>query len=303
MNRTKAIWSILFLLGGAALCWRAVSPGAGRVYVRAVEVRPQSHDNKAPPKGWTKHVEISPKAREAERGRLSMPRTIGIWIAALLTLCVFSFLYGDNPFYKFAEAVIVGASAAYQMVVGFWSTIVQNLLGKLVPALMRNWAVPGLGEKAAADYFYFIPLILGAMMLWRLSPKGGWISRWPLAFFIGATAGFKLISHLQVDFVAQLSASVLPLIVVDAGRLDFWASLKNITIVGGTLCCLTYFFFSIEHKGALGKISKVGIWVLMITFGAGFGYAVMGRITLLAARFEFLFDDWLWLIDLLGRRQ
>ena len=35
----------------------------------------------------------------------------------------------------------------------------------------------------------------------------------------------------------------------------------------------------------------------MITFGAAFGFTVMGRIALLAARIEFLFDDWLWLID------
>jgi hypothetical protein len=40
----------------------------------------------------------------------------------------------------------------------------------------------------------------------------------------------------------------------------------------------------------------------MITFGAAFGYTVMGRIALLAIRFEFLFDDWLWLIDPLHRR-
>jgi hypothetical protein len=40
----------------------------------------------------------------------------------------------------------------------------------------------------------------------------------------------------------------------------------------------------------------------MITFGAAFGYTVMGRIALLAGRLEFLFDDWLWLIDPTGRR-
>ena len=31
----------------------------------------------------------------------------------------------------------------------------------------------------------------------------------------------------------------------------------------------------------------------MITFGGAFGLTVMGRITLLAQRFEFLFKDWL----------
>ena len=40
----------------------------------------------------------------------------------------------------------------------------------------------------------------------------------------------------------------------------------------------------------------------MITFGASFGYTVMGRIALLAARIEFLLDDWLWLIDPTHRR-
>ena len=47
----------------------------------------------------------------------------------------------------------------------------------------------------------------------------------------------------------------------------------------------------------MGKTARVGIWFLMITFGAAFGYTVMGRIALLAIRLEFLFDDWLWIID------
>jgi hypothetical protein len=51
-----------------------------------------------------------------------------------------------------------------------------------------------------------------------------------------------------------------------------------------------------------GHTAKVGIWVLMITFGASFGYTVMGRIALLAIRIEFLLDDWLWLIDPTHRR-
>ena len=59
---------------------------------------------------------------------------------------------------------------------------------------------------------------------------------------------------------------------------------------------------AVLHKGIVGKTAKVGIWVLMITFGAGFGYTVMGRIALLAIRLEFLFDDWLWLIDPTGQR-
>jgi hypothetical protein len=82
-----------------------------------------------------------------------------------------------------------------------------------------------------------------------------------------------------------------------AGGLDLWQSVRQTCIVLGVLACLFYFFFSIEHKGASGRVARVGIWVLMITFGASFALTVMGRIALLSERLEFLFDDWLWLID------
>jgi hypothetical protein len=63
----------------------------------------------------------------------------------------------------------------------------------------------------------------------------------------------------------------------------------------GTLCTLAYFFFSMEHKGVLGGAARVGIWFLMIGFGASFGYTVMARVSLLIGRVHFLLFDWLGL--------
>ena len=74
---------------------------------------------------------------------------------------------------------------------------------------------------------------------------------------------------------------------------DFWGSMGAAVGVVGVLSVLTYFFFSVEHKGSVGKTARVGIWFLMISFGSAFGLTVMGRITLLLQRFEFLFTDWL----------
>ncbi len=70
----------------------------------------------------------------------------------------------------------------------------------------------------------------------------------------------------------------------------------------GVLSSLTYFFFSVEHRGPVGVAARVGVCVLMITFGASFGLTVMTRITIFSQRLQFLFDDWLWLIDPLGNR-
>ena len=275
--------------------------GMGKAYVRTVEVKSSKLNSELT---WTKHVnttqrnyhEAVAKDPNQTEYKFSWSRTIGIWVAAFFTLFILSFLYKDNPLYKIAESVVVGVSAAYWMVVAFWTTIVPNLLGKLSPEWIKSWAMPGLNTES--ELIYLVPLIMGIMLIWRLAPNGSWISRWPLAFIIGTTAGIRLIGFLHADFLGQIRNTIISLVVSspDTG-FDFWDSLKNIVIVIGVLATLVYFFFSIEHKGYVGKIAKLGIWFLMITFGAAFGYTVMGRIALLAIRIEFLLNDWLWLID------
>ncbi|MEI6273203.1 MAG: hypothetical protein WCQ03_07010 [Phycisphaerae bacterium] len=236
---------------------------------------------------------------------LSWPRTIGLWLAAFFTLAIFSFLYADNPFYKIAESLVVGVSAAYWGVIGFWDTLVPKMFGALTPGLVKSLVQPSLvAPEKLQQISMLFALILGVMMLWRLLPRGGWISAWPLAFIVGVTAGLKIVSHVESDLMAQAAATMKPLVVsvTDASGAtnmwdSWWASVANVLLVVGVICCLAYFFFSVEHKGVVGGAARVGIWYLMITFGASFGFTVMGRIALLAARVEFLFDDWLWLID------
>jgi hypothetical protein len=329
MQRKTLIWTIVFVLAGVYLLVRATTgDGMGKAYVKAVpmefvniatdeepewvKVTPASiekHDLDlvAIPAeqriAWTQYVPTLPNvyARAVKDDpnqttySLSLWRTFGIWVAAFFTLGIFSFLYRDNPLYKISEAAVVGVSAAYWMVVAFHTILLPNLFGKIWPDWIQSWAMPGLKEEQ--DLWFIVPLIFGAMLLWRLAPKGGWISRWPLAFFIGVFCGLRLMGYMHGDFLNQIRNTIIPLGVFDGGDFDIWASLANLFLVAGVLVCLVYFFFSFEHKGFVGRTAKVGIWVLMVTFGAGFGYTVMGRIALLAIRLEFLFDDWLWWVD------
>lgn len=304
MKRETILWTAILLLGAAALIGRAAftARGMGREYVHAVPMA-NGQWMQYDPATYADYRRAQATDPNQTEYRFSLLRTIGLWLAAFFTLTIFSFLYGDNPFYKVAEAVLVGVSAAYWMVVAFWDVLVPNLMGKIWPTLIRRWAMPGLsGPEAARNFWYLIPLALGIMLLWRLSPTGTWIARWPLAFIIGTTAGLQLIAFLHGDFLAQIRNSILPLVMMNLGVFNFWDSVKNIFIVVGVLSCLAYFFFLFEHTGFVGKTANVGIWYLMITFGASFGYTVMSRIALLAIRIEFLLDDWLWLIDPLHRR-
>jgi len=227
---------------------------------------------------------------------------VGIWFAAFLTLAIMSFLYDDNPIYRFTEHLFVGVSAAYWMVMGFWSTLVPNLFGKLAPGWTAKFFLPGLSETERDPlwWLYFIPLIFGFLLLLRLSPKGGKLSRWALAFILGTTAGLRLIAFLTADFMGQIQATLQSvsgmtqsLLPGGAATWSFEDMFWNIIATVAIISALCYFYFSKEHKGAFGKVSRIGIWVLMITFGAGFGYTVMGRIALLVGRVEFLLADWL----------
>ena len=201
---------------------------------------------------------------------------IGVWLLVLMTLCILSYLYGDNPFYKIAEHIFVGVSAGYVFALTWWDQIWPNLFGRLFPEYV----------KAGFDFsaIYIIPLILGIFMLFRLIPSLSWLSRISIAYIVGMAAGLKFYVYINSNILMQIQNS----------GIDFtksgWEIFNHILILVGVISALVYFFFSKEHKGVVGTISKVGIYFLMIKFGASFGFAVMGRISLLIGRFEDLIN-------------
>ena len=69
--------------------------------------------------------------------------------------------------------------------------------------------------------------------------------------------------------------------------------LGNLLLIVGLITTLVFFFFSLEHKGPVGQTAKVGVYFLMLSFGASFGFTVMSRISLLLDRLRFLYGDWL----------
>lgn len=199
----------------------------------------------------------------------------GTWLAAFFTLCIFSFLYKDNPFYKLAEHVFVGVSAGYWMVLAFWQTIQPNLIEKL----------------QHHEWLYIVPLVLSLMLLARLLPKGGWMSRWPVAFCVGTFAGQNIVYTLDSQVLTQISATMAPLW---GHGLGFTELAVNWIVFIGVITGLLYFYFSVEHKGPVfGTASTLGIRILMVAFGAAFGYTVMARVSLLIGRMMFLlYDFW-----------
>ena len=201
---------------------------------------------------------------------------IGAWLVVLMTLSIFSYLYGDNFFYKSAEHIFVGVSAGYIFAITFWDQIYPNLLGRLFPSF--------IDAGYDFDISYIIPLILGIFMILRLVPSLSWLARISIAYIVGMAAGLKFYVFINSNILFQIKSSAIDF------SLSYFEIFNQLLILIGVICGLIYFFFSKEHKGTIGKISKLGVYFLMIKFGASFGFAVMGRISLLIGRFDELIE-------------
>ncbi|MCL5037933.1 MAG: hypothetical protein M1269_12605 [Chloroflexi bacterium] len=218
---------------------------------------------------------------------------IGIWLAGFLTIAIFTFLYKDNPVYKFAEHLYVGVSAGYIMAIDYNNILKPNLFGNIAIAY-DSTVNKGVFDLAAWSYLF--AGVLGVMLILRVIPKVSWVSRWPLAFMVGLGAGLNIPVTMDATILAQLNSTLCSVwLPNDPGTMVF-----NILLLIGVCTGLIYFYFSIEHKGIfIGGASRVGIAVLMISFGAAFGYTVMARISLLVGRFLFFRDEWWPTLDII----
>jgi hypothetical protein len=210
----------------------------------------------------------------------------GVWIAAFLTLCIFSFLYKDNIFYKFAEHLVVGISAGYWTAI-LWTTNLYPLILPLFKGENYVLSFPAIWMLL----MLFIPVILGLMILFRFWNRFSYLARWPIAFILGASSGMVIPLVLRTRVLLQVQGSITPI------NLYTVAGWNELIVMISTFCALAYFYFSKEHKGVFGGIAQIGVVVLMIGFGATFGYTVMSRVSLLIGRMQFLLSEWLGLIS------
>ncbi len=199
----------------------------------------------------------------------------GVWLSIFLTFSILSFLYEDNPFYKLAEHIFMGVGIAIGTVEAWYGVFKPKLLDRL------------LEEQ---HYWSLIPLVLLVLLFFKVTPKLSDWARIPIAFIVAAFAGVKLTGEANGRLVAQVSASMpdLPALYREHGWWNWEANgdgvISGLILVLGLCACLLHFYFSTPHNKPMRAISRVGVLVLMLSFGASFGFTVMGRISLAIGR-------------------
>lgn len=211
---------------------------------------------------------------------------VWVWIAALLTLAIFSILYKENPFYRVAEHLFLGLSLGYSLAIVWHNALLQVVFQPLF--VQGQWIL-------------IIPILIGLLFFTRLIPKVSWMIRIPIAISLGWGSGLGIPLIFQASILKQMKAGIEPLTPA-AFSPDSLFSLSGgfwgIIILIGTLATLMYFFFSRKEKSVLSTVvSPVGIFFIMLGFGATFGLTVMSRVSLLIGRLQFLLRDWLGIIQ------
>jgi hypothetical protein len=201
---------------------------------------------------------------------------IGTWVAALLTLFALSFLYKDNPLFRFTESLFAGVSLGYYVGTTLNQTLVPNLIKPLTHDFSQNWDL-------------LVPGLLGLLLYMRYLPKSGWIARYALAIYVAYYIGLDFTRRLHGEVLPQLARAIVPLSTFDAHTIFY-----SLVFAAGVFSVLIYFFFSKEQDRVTRGIARVGIYFLMISFGAAFGFTVMGRVALLIGRLNFLILDWIY---------
>lgn len=196
---------------------------------------------------------------------------VGIWVSAILTIAVLTFIYRENPLSRIAEHALIAVT---------------------VGNIFVQAAKYAIGTLGSGDYFFLLlSFTLGALLYTAFSKKYSHLARWPTALLIGVGVGISLRATPDVQIIRQITATAVPLI----NTADFLATVNNILIFVIVTTVLLYFSYTqkFELKGRLSRVGDFARLAMMAAFGATFGGTVATRIAFLVSRLQFLLFDWL----------
>ncbi|MGD2104746.1 MAG: hypothetical protein PVJ55_06505 [Anaerolineae bacterium] len=211
-----------------------------------------------------------------------MSELVGPVIGAVLSLLVLSYLIGDNPLYRMALHVFVGALTGYSL-----GVVLREVLGKMVLQQL-------LDEPSTV----LVPLILGLLVVSKGFPKRAYMGNFPVAYLVGVGTAVALGGALLGTLVPQVLASGQALGTASSETLRLGV-LDGIMIVLGTVCTLLAFTFAQpgrrgdthDWKRVLDGVAQVGRVFLIIAYGLAFSGAITASLSMFIGRLQYIVDS------------
>jgi hypothetical protein len=198
--------------------------------------------------------------------------TLATWIAALVTIGVWSYVLGERRIFRLAQHLLAGLATGY-----------------LVLLALREVLLPRLVEPMAAGSFS--PALLVAAPLVVILAGAAWLPRQlvavPVAVLVAATAAFALGGAVAGTLMPQLGAAVIPPGQDVAGLLGAGIGLAITVLV------LLAFLHGAPRARILVGAAGAGRWLLLGGIGGWLGFLIVSRLSLLVDRLGFLLNGWL----------
>ncbi len=199
----------------------------------------------------------------------------------ILTIMIFSYIFGDNPLFRIATYFFIGVSSAYVFVLIFY----QVFLPKLILPLLTG----DLNQKA----IQLIPIILSSLLIFKLFNKTSSIGNTSLAFLVGSGAAIILTSAFSGTLLPMIDMITEPF---SLNSLNFSNLMGGIILLIGAVSSLLYFQFSTivdgEYQTILSKImhtlKKIGTIFIGITLGSIFAGVIISSVLALIERVNFI---------------
>lgn len=212
--------------------------------------------------------------------------TIGLWAGAILTLLVFSYLLGDTPLFRLAQAIFVGVAIGYGLNVAVKLILLPRLFDKLV--------------TPNPSWIYFVPLTLGVLLLLKLRTAWASVGNISVAYLFGVGAALAIGGALTGALVPAVEATVVSLTPAQNGD----TFISNFLLAFGTIGALLTFRFLTRPRRPAARVleftargwSYFGKWFILVAFGAIFADTAVSRVSILISRVYFLLHDWLGVV-------
>lgn len=203
---------------------------------------------------------------------------VGLVVGAVLTLFVFSYLLGDTPLFRLAQAIFVGVAVGYAAVVAFLLILIPNFL-----QLLQN------------PILLILPMLGGLLLLTKLRSAPSPWGDLPIAYLFGVGAALAIGGALSGALLPQIQA----LIVSFSPNQDGWVLVNNVILVVGTIgAVLSFRFLTLRTRPAARALDAFGRgWGLLgrgfilIAFGAIFADTAVSRLSVLVNRVYYLLND------------
>jgi hypothetical protein len=205
---------------------------------------------------------------------MTTPDIVGV----ALTFLILSYLLWDNPLYRLALHLFVGALIGYSFGIVLRDVLYDMMLTKL----------PG-------DPLLVIPLVLGILLFFKGFPRQAYIGNFSIAYLIGVGTAVALSGALLGAIVPQVEATGRAL--SSASQASFRLGLLDgLMIVIGTVCTLMAFTFTASKRSGLAgvwtRLVRAMGWVgrifLIVAFGVAFAGALTASLSIFIGRVQYI---------------